>query len=119
MKKTYKQCWSVLIALFIISLIILKTPTITAEETDSLKILDFSDEQQSNGFYVDLDGKWEFYEKELLTPDEVNNREGRIVSLPNSFEAQTGEINSFGTYSTSIKIPKEYVGETLAIHIPF
>ena len=28
-------------------------------------------------------------------------------------------MNSFGTYSTTIKIPKEYIGEALAIHIPF
>ena len=44
---------------------------------------------------------------------------GKAVSLPSSFQTQTGEINSFGTYSAAIKIPKEYVGETLAIHIPF
>ena len=118
MKKTYKQRWSVFIAFFII-LIIIRTPSIMAEETDSLKILDFSDEQQSNGFYVDLDGEWEFFEKELLTPEEVSNEKGRIVSLPDSFAAQIGEINSFGTYSTTIKIPQEYVGETMAIHIPF
>lgn len=30
-----------------------------------------------------------------------------------------GDINSYGTYTTTIKIPEEYIGETLAIHIPF
>ncbi|MEK5036915.1 ATP-binding protein [Sporosarcina sp. FSL K6-3457] len=84
---------------------------------------DFSEQQQSKEFYTNLDGEWSFFEKLLLTPDEVKeqlrNGMGKVVSLPSSFQTQTGDINSFGTYSTTIKIPEEYIGETLAIHIPY
>lgn len=94
-----------------------------AQKSDLLIGLDFSQQTYSKNFYTDLDGQWYFFEKELLTPNEakaqINQGRGEIVSLPNSFQAQTGEINSFGTYSTTIKIPKEYRGEALAVHIPF
>ena len=97
--------------------------SILAEQSDSPRLFDLSDKSQLKEFYTDLDGEWDFFEKELLTPDEVKEQlsqgMGKVVSLPSSFEAQTGEINSFGTYSTTIKIPEEYVGETLAIHIPY
>lgn len=95
--------------------------SISAEQSDSAGLFDLSNEVQLKEFYIDLDGKWNFFEKELLAPDEVKekitNRMGRVVSLPGSFQTQTGDINSFGTYSATIKIPENYVGETLAIHI--
>ena len=96
---------------------------ISAQKPVSSELFDLSNQPQSKDFYTDLDGKWDFFEGELLTPNEVKeqirNGMGRTVLLPSSFETQTGEINLFGTYSTTIKIPEEYVGETLAIHIPF
>jgi len=96
---------------------------IFAEQSNSSDMLDFSEELQSREFYIDLDGEWFFFEEELLTPNQVNeqlkNGNGRTVTLPSSFEAQTGEVNSFGTYSTIVKIPEQYIGETLAIYIPF
>ncbi len=99
--------------------------SVSAKHSDSARLINVSDinEFQSKGFYADLDGEWNFFEKMLLKPNEVKEQLGRgigkVVSLPSSFQAQTGDINSFGTYSTTIKIPDEYVGETLAIHIPF
>src|SRR5699024_3346814 len=94
-----------------------------AEQAKSSDIIEINENQQSSEFYTDLDGEWYFFEKELLTPSEVEEQlsqnQGRTVTLPSSFETQTGDVNSFGTYSIKIKIPKEYVGETLAIHIPF
>src|SRR5690625_5196516 len=118
MRQNYKQHWFVFIA-FVLMMTIINPPNISAESV----LLDVSDDQQSKGFYIDLDGEWNFFEQELLTPNEVKeeNQAGKssIVSLPASFETQTGDVNSFGTYRTRIKIPKEYVGERLAIHIPF
>lgn len=94
-----------------------------AKESESSFGFDFSDQLYSEDFYANLNGQWYFFEKQLLTPNEakaqINQQLGEIVSLPNSFQAQTGEINSFGTYSTMINIPKEYIGEALAIHVPF
>jgi len=94
-----------------------------AQQTDLQVGFDFSYHSGSNDFYTSLDGQWYFFEKELLTPNvakaQISHGMGEVVSLPNSFQAQMGGINSFGTYTTTIKIPKEYIGEALAIHIPF
>lgn len=49
----------------------------------------------------------------------MNEGKGKIVSLPDSFQAQTGNVNSFGTYSATIKIPKDLIGKALAIHVPY
>ena len=122
MKQTCKQYLFAFIAILLMSIMI-GTPSISAEQMEPLGVFDINDKQQSKEFYTNLDGEWIFFEKEVLTPDEVKNRYkndlGRVVQIPGSFETQTGEINSFGTYATTIKIPEEYVGETLAIHIPY
>jgi len=96
---------------------------VLAESFNAPSLLDVSNQVDSKKFYMNLDGEWRFFEELLLTPDEVgediSNELGRMVFLPSSFETQTGKKNSFGTYSTNIKIPKHYVGKTLAIHIPY
>ncbi|SFL33082.1 Signal transduction histidine kinase [Gracilibacillus orientalis] len=110
-----------IVTLFMI--LVIDDSSIFAEQIDSSRAIDFSNEFHTDEFYTDLDGEWSFFEKKLLTPGEVKeqliNGNGRAVTLPDSFETQTGEVNSFGTYSTTIKIPEEYVGETLAIYIPY
>ncbi len=97
--------------------------SIFAKQSDSPRLFDFRNHLQERGFYTELDGEWIFFEKMLLTPNEVteqlSKKKGIVVSLPSSFQTQTGDINSFGTYSTTIKIPEKYVGETLAIHVPY
>lgn len=94
-----------------------------AEQSHATVLINLDNDKHAKEFYTDLDGDWNFFEQHLITPDEVVDYltmgQGRIVSLPDSFENQTGDINSFGTYSTTIKIPKEYRGKTLAIHVPY
>ncbi|WP_218029684.1 hypothetical protein, partial [Sporosarcina luteola] len=122
MKLTTKQFAMVCIVIVLITIVITGR-SVSAKEQDSSGFLDFSGQSQSKDLYTNLDGEWDFFEKELLTPDEVEvrlrNGMGKGVTLPDSFQAQTGDINSFGTYSTTIKIPDAYVGKALAIHIPF
>ncbi|PAV27673.1 hypothetical protein CIL05_20695 [Virgibacillus profundi] len=122
MKFKHKLYLLVFITILLMTTVI-DDSNVLAEQSDSTVLLDLSDNQQSEEFYTDLDGEWNFFEKELLSPDEVkeqlSNEPGSVVSLPSSFDTQKGEINSFGTYSTTIKIPKSYVGETLAIHVPY
>src|SRR5690625_554848 len=114
-----------LIAFIVILLmmIIMGDPKVFAKQSGQSVAIEINDNPQSEVFYTDLDGEWSFFEKVLLTPNEVEeqfkNGIERVVSLPSSFESQTGDINSFGTYSTKVKIPKEYIGETLAVHIPY
>ena len=104
-------------------IIMIDHSSVLAEQDGVSSINYLNKSKQSGEFYTDLDGEWMFFEQALLTPNEVEaqmgNRLGKVVMIPNSFESQTGEINSFGTYHTKVKIPKEYVGETLAIHVPY
>src|SRR5690625_298205 len=122
MRQRTKQLLHVLIVIFFI-FILLEDQVIFAKQAEPTVISDTSDKVQTKEFYINLDGEWHFFEKELLKPKEVEeqltNHQGKIVSLPSSFESQIGEINSFGTYNTKIKIPEKYVGETLAVHVPF
>lgn len=74
-------------------------------------------------FYADLDGEWFFFEKKLLSPTDVYHYiirdQTSTVHIPSSFNKQSGATDTFGTYATRIKIPEQYIGRTLAIHIPF
>lgn len=73
-------------------------------------------------FYTDLDGEWFTFEKELLSPQEVKaklNEDSERVSLPASFQSAFGDVNSYATYSRTVDIPDEYIGETIAVYIPF
>lgn len=78
---------------------------------------------ENTQFYHHLDGDWIFFPEKLLSPQEIRDAlqedSGEIVTLPSSFEEQSGKINTFGTYVTTVTIPEEYIGETIAIHIPF
>ncbi|MEK3890374.1 hybrid sensor histidine kinase/response regulator [Bacillus sp. FSL K6-3431] len=122
MRHIHKLCLIVFIAILLMTTGFDSRST-SAKQSDPLGVFDFSDKLQSKELYTALDGEWNFFEKLLLTPYEVKEHlrtgMGRVVSLPSSFQTQTGDINSFGTYSATIKVPEEYVGETLAIHIPY
>ncbi|HIW33916.1 MAG TPA: diguanylate cyclase [Candidatus Paenibacillus intestinavium] len=76
-----------------------------------------------NHFYSALDGEWYVFPEMLLSPTEVYSYILRdytsTVQLPGSFEKQLGKVSTYATYATRVKIPKEYVGRTLAIYIPF
>lgn len=104
-------------------MIVINDLSISAEHSALSESFDFSEQSYSKEFYTNLDGEWNFFEKELLLPSDdrerLRNEAASKVTLPSSFESQTGEVNTYGTYSASIKIPKEYIGKTLAIHIPF
>lgn len=122
MRRIWKLYLIVLIA--IVSIVIgLDNRSVSANDIYTPRGLDINNQSPMKEFYTNLDGEWTFFEQELLTPDEVKNRlkngMGKSVSLPSSFKTDTGDVNSYGTYGVAIKIPKEYIGEALAIHIPF
>src|SRR5690625_5133335 len=122
MKYIHRRYMVVFIATLLM-IIMLGNHKIFAKQAEPLGIIEINESQQSSEFYTNLDGEWHFFEKELLTPSEVEVQlrtgNGKVISLPSSFEAQTGDVNSFGTYSTKIKIPENFVGETLAIHVSY
>ncbi|WPK13782.1 ATP-binding protein [Lysinibacillus louembei] len=97
-----------------LSLFVLGEKAFASETT----IIDIS-KVESDTFYTNLNGNWTFFEQALLMPNEVNGRKGTTVSIPSSFLNQTGDVNTFGTYTTTIKIPERYIGQSLAIYIPY
>lgn len=50
-------------------------------------------------FYHNLDGNWLFFPEKLLSPSEIpdalKESSDEIMTLPSSFEAQLGKINTF------------------------
>lgn len=97
--------------------------SLAASDDDRIPaLLDLSGDSDHE-FYTTLNGEWFYFEKKLLLPTEVYNyilRDyAKTVQIPASFKTHSGEVNTYATYATRVKIPKQYVGRTLAIHIPF
>ena len=72
-------------------------------------------------YYEKLDSNWQFYEHQLLSgiDQENSNEKSLTVSLPVEFEKITGEISTYGTFVKTIEIPKQFIGKTLGIEIPY
>ncbi|MER2126445.1 diguanylate cyclase [Solibacillus sp.] len=73
----------------------------------------------SNGHIIEsLNEDWLFYEQQLLIhPDDQKG--SKLVDLPIEFEAITGEISTYGTFIKQITIPQHYVGDVLALELPY
>ena len=64
-----------------------------------------------------LKGTWLYYDHELITrpnPKLVS----KATELPISFKELTGSNIGYGTFIAHFKIPEEFIGRRLAIHIP-
>ncbi len=122
MKQFCKLISFVLLIFMIIHLIIPKS-FIHAEQATPAINVDLGEEADPKEFYVALDGEWLFFAEELLTPADLeavrSDEAPQVVSIPGSFEDHMDEVNAYGTYMTTVEIPEQFVGETLAIHIPF
>lgn len=74
--------------------------------------IDFTNWNFEKSGIVKLDGQWEVYWGELLTPDEIKSRESKslpdYINIPNSagkktFNGKTISVNDFGTLKLKIK----------------
>src|SRR5699024_92571 len=105
----------------IISLCVFMIPIQTSAEI--FPTLNVQMDKNAKEFYDDLNGDWLFFPEQFISPDKIteslNENNHKVVSIPDSFERHTGKINTFGTYTTTVKIPEKHVDETLAIHVPF
>lgn len=108
-----------LLLLTIVILIVIQ-PIILLNTSADLIIKSDND---SDHLYTNLNGKWYFFNERLLTPEkvqqEIKNSTVKTVSIPDSFKHQNGKVNSYGTYALKVKIPEKFIGETLAIYVPF
>lgn len=84
--------------------------------------LDFNDEEYSQ-FQSTLDGQWDYFEQQLLTPQKANIYytidAGHPVEVPHKFKMKTGTSLGYATYVTKLEFPKTFVGKRLNIAIPF
>lgn len=72
-----------------------------------------------NGLILEsLNKNWQFYEQQLLIQS-GNEKGSTLVDLPIEFEAITGEISTYGTFIKQITIPEQYVGDVLALKLPY
>jgi len=80
------------------------------------------DEAEGNELYLELDGEWAFYEKELLIAPQLTEaqlKSGEVLELPDSFAAHTDNKNNYGSYMVNIELPEQLLGKPLAIHVPY
>ncbi|MDX1807579.1 MAG: diguanylate cyclase, partial [Paenisporosarcina sp.] len=70
-----------------------------------------------------LNGEWAFYWKQFLTSnqiDEMNRmRSFQYISVPSDWTSLTNEPNGFATYSLTLQIPENRLGNVMGIYIPY
>jgi len=90
---------------------------------DETEFINIFDESEDGELYTSLDGDWYFFHEQLLSPEKTVKKMGdessQLVKIPSSFKKQTGKVNTFGTYVANIKLPEEFIGKQLSIHVPF
>lgn len=64
-----------------------------------------------------LQGKWQFYPRQFIEQPDPE-LESKVVELPASFKSLTGTNATYGTFISHFKIPKQFIGQRLAIQIP-
>lgn len=70
---------------------------------------------------VDPSMQWEFFEKQLLNPQQAAEAygTGQAISFPHKFKEQYGTTDMYGTYVAKVKLPHEENVDNLAIYVPF
>ena len=70
---------------------------------------------------IDPSIQWEFFEKQLLNPNQAKNAygTGENISFPHRFDEHYSSVEMYGTYVAKVKLPKVENGENIAIYIPF
>lgn len=74
-------------------------------------------------FYEDLNGNWNFIRGELFDPqdmkEEIKLGNSEIVKVPYMLNQRLNVESDRATYSTTITVPKSFVGRYLKFYIPF
>ncbi|WP_432776076.1 hypothetical protein AAFJ72_03525 [Brevibacillus gelatini] len=116
MRKIGMIALSLMLALLVLSAIFL-FPSSTKSGPQAVRgVLDASDWNFATDGVIRLEGEWEFYRKQLLTPEDFKTtdradklREMKYVHVPNPWEdVNDGEGTGYATYRLQIKLPKEH-----------
>jgi signal transduction histidine kinase len=116
----------VIVLTCIILIFLLVVPFVSAKSSiDDKGVFSIHEIDQDDLFK--LDGEWEFYWKELLTPeefDDVSNKfDAEMVKVPNtwsnySIKGEKLPNSGYATYKVQIELPASEVGSMKAIYVP-
>lgn len=83
---------------------------------------DFRDASYDS-FYETLNGDWNFIRGELFSPqdmkEEIKQGNSEIIQVPYMLNQQLNIDSDRATYSTTITVPKSFIGRYLKFYIPF
>ncbi|MER2106215.1 MAG: diguanylate cyclase [Solibacillus sp.] len=73
--------------------------------------------------HAKLAGEWLFFHEQLLTDTEaakaIARGEGQTVTVPIEYNQFLNDTNTYGTFATTITVPQHYIGQILAMQVPF
>lgn len=76
-----------------------------------------------NNNIVSLDGEWAFYWQQFLTTDEIEKvnqqRTPQYIPVPSNWQDLTNESYGFATYSLTVTIPDQLLGNVMGIYVPY
>ena len=72
---------------------------------------------------VVLNGEWTFYWEQFLTESQINEtnrlKAPQLISVPSDWTSLTNNRNGYATYSLTLKIPENRLGNVMGIYIPY
>ena len=72
---------------------------------------------------VSLDGEWAFYWQQFLTPTDIANmnqqRTPQYIPVPSDWKELTNESSGYATYSLTVTIPDNHLGNVMGIYVPY
>lgn len=99
-------------------------PTIqnSADEVAVKGTMDLTNHSLNEDELVLLNGEWTFYWEQFLTESqivEINRlKTPQLISVPSDWTSLTNERNGYATYSLTLQIPENRLGNVMGIYIP-
>lgn len=98
------------------------TPTIQDEMIAVNGEMDLTNSPLSEDELVLLNGEWTFYWEQFLTEsqiEEINElKTPQLILVPSDWTSLTHERNGYATYSLTLEIPENRLGNVMGIYIP-
>ncbi|MCJ7691250.1 MAG: 7TM-DISM domain-containing protein, partial [Clostridiaceae bacterium] len=96
--------------------------TTTSKIISEKGVLDLTNWDFNEEGYTELGGQWEFYWKQLLTPETITTPSSlpSYMDMPMTWNKYNSDYDSFGyaTYSLTVKLNPKYKGTLLGISVP-
>jgi diguanylate cyclase (GGDEF)-like protein len=94
-----------------------------SDEAQAIKgTLDLTSYEMNNDDLVLLNGEWNFYWKQFLTSSQMKeidqSMSPQIISVPKDWTALSNEHFGYATYSLTIQIPENRLGNVMGMYIP-